>query len=478
MPLLVCTAVALGQQPEEPEPPRYEGDPYAQIERESRLIDLRWRRDANGHLEYAIVGAKEPKWKRVLPDDFAEVVAIGGIAGWVVPLLHHGDVLSLTDGDAHLRHVGRAIDTAALVAFARAPFAAPAQRLDELDRLVAVDVLRARGDEAAKAALARLAAEASAPIVRTRAAAAPPLRERLSAADLMLPERSDLIVVIDHGRLVDAHELLGLARFTGLVSTGMVLSRLKRPRLDDAAIGQAESDAMLVLPFELVRRIGAIRFDHTCVAVRWAREIGGEFTWACATAGSFEPARIADGLRGLPIDGFDLTAKDDGATAKWAGGSGALTNRRASAHSSGVDVAAQPALASHLLRDGAYSVRLHVPAGSKVLPAFALGGLPNMTAYDVQVSLGDPTVVEETLTMKSEEDATTTAGRVEPMMRRVLEQSGYAEILAAMGASDVPVKSEVEVKKNLVIRTAWIPAAKYPFVAMARKWILQQARNR
>ena len=479
MPLLVCTAVVLGQEPQESEPPPYEGDPYAKIEREDKLLDLQWRRDAKGNLEWAIAGSKQPKFARVFPDDLAAVLGVGGLASWVAPLLHNGDLLSLTHGEMHLRSIGRAIDTPALVAFARATPAASPSRTDELDRLVAVDVLRSRGDDAAKAALVRLAADADAPAaVRSRAAAGPPQRERLGAADLLLPERSDLVVVVDHGRLVDAHELLGLARLTGLVSSAMVLGQLKMPRLDDAAIGQSESDAMLVLPFELVRRLGAMRFDHTCVSVHWTDEIGGTFTWACSAAGSFEPARIADGLRGLPIEGFDITAKDGGAAAKWAGGSGALTSRRASARASGVEVAARAALASHLLRDGAYSARLHVPAGSKLLGAFALGGLPNLSAYDVDVSFADPVVVEETLTMKSDEAATTMAARVEPLMERLSEQGGRAEMLAAMGATDVPTKSEVVVTKNVVKRTAWIPAAKYPFVAMSRKWVLQQARNR
>ena len=57
LPWLLAAAL-LGQEPERPEPPPYVGDPWERIERENKLIDLQWRRDANGDLESSIAGAE------------------------------------------------------------------------------------------------------------------------------------------------------------------------------------------------------------------------------------------------------------------------------------------------------------------------------------------------------------------------------------------------------------------------------------
>lgn len=457
--LLLFASALLAQQPDEPEPAPFVGDPWQLIERDNKLIDLQWRRDANGDLEWAIAGQKDAKWKRLWGNGLADVFAMGGLAGYAVPLLHHGDLLSLADGEQHFRRLGLATDTAALAAFARAPLGKTPSRVEELDRLVAVDVLLARGDEA-KAALAQIAGDEKAPAaVRARASRTAPPRERLRADELVLPERVDLCVMIDHGRLGDAHGLLGLARFVGLVSTSQVIERLKRPRLDDATLGQAESDSLLELPFELVRHLGAMRFDHSCASITWTGEVGGACTWTCTAAGSFEPVRIVSGLRGLTGSGFEVSAS------------------RASARANGVDVAARPALASHLLRDGAYSVRVHVPSGSKVLSLFALERIANVTSYELEVTLGDPIVVAEVLTMTNAEEAAAAAPMFRYLAERVAHDPERAEMLAALGTSDLPVKSERSVTKNVIRCSSEVPAAKYPFVAMGRKWVLEQGRG-
>src|SRR5688572_27477978 len=180
LPFLSCTGFALAQEPEEPEPPAFEGDPFALIERDDKLIDLQWRRNADGRLEWAIAG-DQAKWRPLFDDSLANAFRVGGLASFVVPLLHNGDLLSLTDGEGHLRRLQLPTDTAALAAFARGT---PSARVEELDRLVAVDVLRSRADDAAKTALARLVDDASAPAaVRARAALAPVVRERLGQGE-------------------------------------------------------------------------------------------------------------------------------------------------------------------------------------------------------------------------------------------------------------------------------------------------------
>ncbi|HZN40191.1 MAG TPA: hypothetical protein VFD82_15400 [Planctomycetota bacterium] len=471
LPFLLLAAAAFAQTPDETEPPPYEGDPWERIERDEKLLDLTWRRNADGDFEWSCAGAKGAKWKPMFGDSLRGAMGVGSYASYVVPLLHNGDLLSLTHGEQHLRRLGRAVDLETLVAFARAPLGAAASRIDEMDRLVAVDVLRSRDDEACKRALAQLAGDAGAPaVVRTRAAAAPVVRERLRPEELLLPERSDLVVVIDHGRLFDAHALLGLARFTGLVSSARVLDMLKRPLVDDAAIGQAESDSTLELPFELVRRLGGIRFDHSCVSVCWTAAIGGELTWTAAVAGGFEPSRIA---QGLSPDGFEIRVGDGRHEVSWEGGHGELADRRVTACATGVDVAPRAALADHLLRDGSYSVRLHAPAGSKVLAVMTLGGIANVTTYDLQVTWGDPLLVEETFTMKDEAAAAAMPEKVGSLLERIAEQNGQGELFAKLGPRDLAVA------KNVVTTTHRTPLAQLlPELPVVRNSVIEQWRKR
>lgn len=472
LPWLLCAGTVLSQEPLEQEPPAFEGDPFAKIEHDDKLIDLQWRRAANGDLEWAIAGEKEAKWKRVFGESLESVFGITGFASYVLPLVHHGDLLSLTDGEAHFRRLQFACDTRALLAFAKAPLSKTPSRIDELDRLVAVDVLRSRADEAAKAALAQLAADADAPAaVRARAGALPG-RERLTAEDLLLPERADLYVMIDHARLVDAHGLLVLARLSGLISSAMVLQQLKRPWLSDAAIGQAESDAVLELPFELVRRLGAIRFDHTCVSLSWSGDFDGPLLWAGATVGSFEPARIAAAARGLGLANLEVAARDDGATATWSTGAAAVAARRATARASGIDVAPREAIAKQLLREGSYAIRIQVPEGSKVLAMMTLGGLANVTAYALEATWGDPIVCVETFTMKDEAAANAMSGKVGLLMERFAEQHGQGELFEKIGPPEVTVAT------STVTSTRKVPFSRLPLrdVEAARKWLLERWR--
>jgi hypothetical protein len=387
-------------------------------------------------------------------------------------LLHHGDLLSMTDGEGHFRRLQIAADTEALTAFARAPLGKTTPRIDELDRLVAVDVLIARGDAAAKEALARIAADEGAHAgVRARAAGKAPSRERLKPDDLLLPQRCDLLVTIDHARLFDGRQLLPLARFAGLLSTSQVLTMLKRPRLDDAAIGQAESDSQLGLPFELVRRLGPMRFDHTCVCVSWPNEIGYEFTWAAATVGCFEPARIADALRSATIEGLEAAATEDGATAQWSGGSSAVTNRRVSAHASGVDTAPRAELAAHVLQEGTHCIHVHVPAGSKALAPLMLFGAPAAKSCDARLTLGDPVIVEFAFTMASEEAAAAASEKVATLLERVAEQNGRGDLVEKVGAP------KVTVVKDVVQTRHEIPLSRFPDTAGCRKYMLDQVRG-
>lgn len=472
LPWLLTVSTALGQRTEEPDPPAYEGNPFERIERENKLVDLQWRRNGSGNLEYAIAGAKDAKFKRVFGRRLDEVMSLGSLAGFVAPLLHHGDLLSLTDGEAHLRRLGIATDTAALAAFARSDMGKAAASLAELDRLVAVDLLAARADGPAREALAGLANDASAPAaVRARAGVAP-RREHLGTGDLALPQRADAFVTINHARLVDAHVLLELGRLTCLVSSAMVMKMLKRPLLDDAAIGEAEGDATLALPFELVRRLGAIRLDHSCTALRWPHEIGSDVAWASTVVGSFQPARIAHGVRSLPVTGLEVALAENRATATWAGGSAAVDARLATGKTTGVDTAADEALAKQVLRDGSYGVRVLIPAGSKLLAAFTLGGFANTTTYELEVTWGDPILIAEKFTMKDDATAAAKADKVVPLIERFSEQLGQSDLFAKIGPPDVSVAS------NVINCTRRMPQSQLPRLAELRAKLLANAQTR
>ena len=471
--LLMFAGFALAQEPVEPEPPGFEGDPFEKIERENKLIDLQWRRDAKESLEWSIPGRKDAKWRPMFGETLDGVLGPGGMSSYVLPLLHRGDVLSLTDGEAHFRRLGIATDTAALLALARAPLLKSSPAVEALDRLVAVDLLRSRTDDASKRAVAQLASDTVAyGAVRARAAAATIARASLGAGDLLLPEQPDLVVVIDHSRLVDARPLVDLARLSGLVSSGMVLKLLKMPRLDDAAIGQAESDSCLELPFELVRRLGALRFDQSCVSLTWSGEIGGEVTWTAAVAGSFEPERLAGALS---VHGCDVTPSGGGGHRfQWRDGHGELTDWLVTAGTA-ANLATRAALARHMLRDGAYSVRLHAPAGSKVLSLLAASGVQGATVYDLQVTLGDSIVVQETITAKSDEAAEKLAAAIPRLLERFADQSELAaDFFEKLGAA------KPTVDKNIVTTVREIQFAQLPLptIAAARKWLLDQGRNR
>jgi hypothetical protein len=472
--VLSLSVSVLAQAPAEPERPLWQGgDPFEKLQRDDKLVDLQWRRNANGDLEWAIAGDKKPKWARAFADGLDGVLGQGGLAAWITPLLHRGDLLSMTDGEGHFQRVQIATDTPALAAFARAPLGKTPSRVDELDRLVAIDVLIARGDAGAKQALAQIAADDNAPAaVRERAAGKAPRRERLTGDDLLLPESADLFVVVDHSRLFDGRELMPLARFAGLLSTCLVLVSLKRPFIADAAVGQAESDSYLEVPFELVRLLGAVRFDHSCVAVSWPREIGPAFTCAGVAVGSFEPTRIAGALRDAKTEDVELATTDDGATVKWSGVLGAITTRRCSAHPSGVDVASRAEFASKLLGDGTHSVHVHVPAGSKALAPLRMYGAPKAESCDVRVTLGDPLVVEFAFTMASEEAAAEASTKVATLLERVAEQNGRLDLVEGVGAP------KVTVVKNVVQTRHEIPQSRLPGIERSRKYMLEQARNR
>ena len=101
-------------------------------------------------------------------------IALGviGAYGPLALLGHSGDVLSLTDGERHLQRLGVSLTTGDLAAFVRTPLPEAARDVALLDRMVAIDVLRARSDADAKVLVTQLGADATLP---------KGLRERASA---------------------------------------------------------------------------------------------------------------------------------------------------------------------------------------------------------------------------------------------------------------------------------------------------------
>jgi hypothetical protein len=208
------------------------------------------------------------------------------------------------------------------------------------------------------------------------------------------------------------------------------------------------------------------------VSLSWTREIGGDVTWAATAVGSFDPKRIAAAVRGLPLAGFEAGMAEERATAKWVGGSASVSSRIATGRADGVEVAPREVVANQLLRDGAYSVRVLVPGGSKLLAAFKLAGFANAIVYELEMTWGDPILSVETLTMKDDATAAEIKDKVGLLMERLSEQSGQRELFAKLGPP------EVAVAKNVVTCVRKTPLAVLKtFAAEWRARLLRNARE-
>lgn len=173
-------------------------DWFAKIEKDNRLLALQWQRAADGALQW-----RDPAEE---PADYRPLFVLEPLLAPIGPsplaaLLHHGDLLSLTDAETHLQRLGVATTTAELLRFVRRPLPSALPELDELDRRIAVDLLRQRGGKDESGGLAAIAGDKKlSDALRKRTTPPNHARQRLAAATLPLPSDADLLIAFDHAQ--------------------------------------------------------------------------------------------------------------------------------------------------------------------------------------------------------------------------------------------------------------------------------------
>jgi hypothetical protein len=360
---------------------------FGRIEQDNRLLALQWQRGADGALQWKDATDEDSKFEPL----FARGIAAAPV-GWTpfAFLLHHGDVLSLTDADFHLRRLAVDLTTVELHRFVRRPPPDALPELDELDRAIAIDLLRQRGDHEANTALAAIAADKKLSAALQQRAAPNYVRQRLDPATLQLPEDADLLLVLDHAHGVDASPLVQIGYFSSLCSSCSVLSLLKAPTRKDLQVGQSESEMVTEYAFEVVRQFGCARLDHTCIAVRLT-ELGTPDAFAVASAGSFDPAAADRGIRALSLPETTCEHSAEVTKASWPTASATVTPTLVQVQTK--DWALQPRadLAKQLLREPSDPTLVHVvlPKGSRLLPMLANVGFAGLQRVDATFAAGE-----------------------------------------------------------------------------------------
>ncbi|HLQ39265.1 MAG TPA: hypothetical protein VK348_15760 [Planctomycetota bacterium] len=388
------------------------------------LVTLQWRRDRDGNLQCAPVGADDAAFQPLFEGGIASGIATSGAAGFMALVFpHRGDMLALTDGNAHLRRLGLGTADAEVRQFIATPLPAERPELAALDRMVAIDLLARRGARTAAAELRHLAEDASMPATLRRRAGealhtltgegqAPP-RASLDPATLPIPMLADGYLVVDHARMPDLQPVFPLARRLGLLAAARVLEHLADHSDHDLLVGQIESEGVVELPFELARQLGNHRIDRTFVAIQVASD--DEVSWCCCSVGQFEPAVLASGLRLLPFDGVKGELVEQTAKITLPDGQATLTSSRLDANSGKYGGKPRPELAARLLDLGDAAVHVLVPAQSKAFLGLMTLGLPPAESADLKITFGDEFRLVITLKVRDEDAAATLVSKAKEL---------------------------------------------------------------
>lgn len=379
------------------------------------LLEMEWRRDAAGRLETTPKG--ENAWRPLVADSLLESMQATGAVGFLMAWLHGpNDLLGMTDAERHLRRLGVATSTAELRQYLPTPLAKDAalQKAELLDRLVAIDLLRRRGDKNAVADLEAFAGRPDLPAVHRPhvLAAIAALRGStttaapgLDPATVELPVAADVFVVFDNRRIPDSARLSDIGRTTGLMASMRVLRLLKAPRLDDFRVGQTESDTIGELPFEAARRFGNHRLDQGLLALMFAPDgPGAEFCAECS--GTFDVAALSAGLTGVLADsGLELATKDGTLAIHSKDLDVRIGATRGTFATSRMRGKPRPERARELLALGDAAIHVVFPAQSKALMATATAGLPSAQNGSVDVTFLPTFRIRATVTARDEDGA-------------------------------------------------------------------------
>jgi hypothetical protein len=467
MPLPLLVVALTGQEPRGQEP---RDAAWKSIEEHDRLIELRWRRDAKGNFEFARAAVKEPEWSPWFAPGPLASVQVLGVAGPLALLGHSGDVLSLTNGERHLRRIGVAMTTGDLAAFVRTPLADGMRDVALLDRMVAIDVLRRRDNAEAKLVAAQLAADGSLDPALRRRAGEQPVRLRLEPETWPLPAAADAFVVVHQSRLPAAHYVLELGRISGLISSARVLQMLKAPTPGDLVVGETECEAFLEAPFELARHLGNHRLDQTAITIRLPAEARG-FQWTACSAGRFDVGALA---AAAPNVGMTSDREGDTATIAGEGMEAKLTATMLAVRGLGVEVAPRPDLAQQLLAAGDAGVLVHVPAGSALIAYAEQFGLPGVLGADLTMTFDEENVrLELRLGTADAAAAKALVGAIETK----LEELGGVGALETAGVKVDQAWLRIEPQDGAVRVAYTMPRAAMPTVAEAKAIMLKQWRQ-
>lgn len=284
----------------------------ARMQASEDLIALRYRRDAHGAFEVCSADPTVTKFLPLFPAGRLPHAAhaLGSLL-LSFALFGNGDgVLGSTDAERHLRRIGVDTSVVGLRQFLVGDITtadADLARAEALDRAVAIEFL-VQGNH--RGAVAELVA------LRDRKDTPPPLRAhveralahfghgdldemraRLAAAELRFPPNPGWCVVVDHTRLPDLTLVRALVRSLAQERSYRFVHKLKSPTAWDLHHDQLAVDLLGEMPFEVVRRLGDVRLDHTMVA---GGSSGGTDPTARAlvlqAVGAFDLGRVAAAL--------------------------------------------------------------------------------------------------------------------------------------------------------------------------------------
>ena len=409
------------------------------------LIELRYRRDDHGLLEVRSCEGGAIPFQPMLPIDAAFKPATNAArASALLLLLAHGPqgLLGNTDAERHLRRAGIEPGAVALRQFLLTPISnvdPVLARVELLDRLVAIEWLQRGKHEGAVAELTALSTRADTPPLLARRASVAlaafgrrpaPARQRLAPETLLLPVAADVYVVLDHALMPDFTPMPAVARRVAIDRSYRVVEALKAPTPDDLYWGQYLADLTGEFPFEVVRRYGSMRFDHTVAAIV-LQNMGATLGWHLQATGAFEPEQFAasmDELAKFMQKEIPVTRKDGDVQAAVADAEVALGASSLRTWSKGMAGRAKPELARELLAEGP-AIRVVVPPTSKAWILLASLVLPPAGRAEITVSFGEEFRLCLSVTARDEDAAEEWAERGTKLLAEALEKlRAWAEV--------------------------------------------------
>jgi hypothetical protein len=181
------------------------------------------------------------------------------------------------------------------------------------------------------------------------------------------------------------------------------------------------------LPFELARRFGNFRLDHTCLSLRMSED-DASVQWSLVCAGEFSPVGVAAAFGELQLEGGQSRVEAGTAHLAWTGGAATVTSTLLRVHSGKAPVPCDPVLASKLLTASTACLHAHVPTGSKLSVMAAEAGFVDANGCDVALEFGDPAVLTATVQAKDE----AAARQLATTLKDQLLELGIAGVLARM----------------------------------------------